>query len=106
MVETAEYCLEQLFLRSGKQFRGGGPSRCKLGVGNSSENWVTMTNLFQVLPSLVSLEIKGKSDLPMEIVYPKALPNYLNLQSLYLEGTLPNYQNLQSMYLEGTWYVL
>ncbi|XP_078152806.1 toMV susceptible protein tm-2-like [Carex rostrata] len=59
---------------------------CKLGVNNSLEKWVTVTNLLQTLPSLVSLRIKGKS-LPMEIVYPKALPNYQNLQSLYLEGT-------------------
>ncbi|XP_078159674.1 putative disease resistance RPP13-like protein 3 [Carex rostrata] len=60
----------------------------KLGVYYEFEDWVGMTNLFGKLPSLVSLAIKVEffSNLPMEIVYPKALPNYQNLRSLYLHG--------------------
>lgn len=58
----------------------------KLGLENSSNCfWNAITNLLKTLPSLISLGIKG-INLPTEIVYPKALPNYQNLQSLYLYG--------------------
>ncbi|XP_078159671.1 putative disease resistance RPP13-like protein 3 [Carex rostrata] len=60
----------------------------KLGVC-VYEDWAGMTNLLGKMPSLVSLAIKRckfSMDIPMEIVYPKALPNYQNLRSLYLHG--------------------
>ncbi|XP_078160358.1 putative disease resistance RPP8-like protein 4 isoform X1 [Carex rostrata] len=60
----------------------------KLGVFNEFEDWVGMTNLLGKLPSLVSLAISAIIIyvLPVEIVYPKALPNYQNLRSLHLKG--------------------
>ncbi|XP_078153392.1 toMV susceptible protein tm-2-like [Carex rostrata] len=61
----------------------------KLGVC-WDDNLITMTNLLKTLPNLVSLGIKGSlnknTSLPMDILYPKALPNYENLQSLHLQG--------------------
>ncbi|XP_078149593.1 disease resistance protein RPP13-like isoform X2 [Carex rostrata] len=56
----------------------------KLGV-YEVEDWVLMNNLLETLHSLVSLKINS-GNLPMEIVYPKALPNYENLRSLHLGG--------------------
>jgi hypothetical protein len=55
----------------------------KLGVCEI-EDWVTMNNLLKTLHSLVSLKIASCDYLPVEIVYPKALPNYESLQSLDL----------------------
>ncbi|XP_078159673.1 putative disease resistance RPP13-like protein 3 [Carex rostrata] len=58
----------------------------KLGVIYGFEDWVRMTNLLGKLPSLVSLAIVLFNLINMEIVYLKALPNYQNLRSLYLDG--------------------
>ncbi|KAJ4776750.1 Disease resistance family protein [Rhynchospora pubera] len=44
-----------------------------------------VSHLFGGLSSLTSLAIKG-NNFPMEIVYPKGLPNYQNLQILHLNG--------------------
>ncbi|XP_078149589.1 disease resistance protein RPP13-like isoform X3 [Carex rostrata] len=66
----------------------------KLGVCKVV-NWVTMTNLLKTLHSLVSLKIRFVN-LPMEIVYPKALPNYEGLQSLYLMGNWSSNVTLQA----------
>jgi hypothetical protein len=68
----------------------------KLGV-RDVEDWVTMTNLLKTLHSLVSLKIRAWPDnLPVEIVYPKALPNYESLRSLYLSGVWPDNVTLQA----------
>ncbi|XP_078166379.1 disease resistance protein RPP13-like [Carex rostrata] len=68
---------------------------CKLGiviVDDCTDPIGFTSNLFVTLPSLVSLSIDSglRHDnftlLRMEVVYPKALPNYQDLQSLYLNG--------------------
>ncbi|XP_078166389.1 putative disease resistance RPP8-like protein 2 [Carex rostrata] len=58
---------------------------CKLGTRVDPFDPIAFTNLIATLPSLVSLGIEGLH-LSMEIVYPKALPNYQHLQSLHLKG--------------------
>ncbi|XP_078175593.1 putative disease resistance RPP13-like protein 3 [Carex rostrata] len=54
------------------------------------ENWVPMITLLQTLYFLVTLDIRftGSEEipLPVEIVYPKSLPNYEKLQFLSLKG--------------------
>jgi len=67
----------------------------KLGVYDI-EDWVTMTNLLKTLHSLVSLKIWSDNIIPVEIVYPKALPNYEGLQSLYLMGNWSSNVTLQA----------
>ncbi|XP_078149590.1 disease resistance protein RPP13-like isoform X1 [Carex rostrata] len=66
----------------------------KLGVRHV-EDWVTMTNLLKTLHSLVSLKINSYN-IPVEIAYPKALPNYESLQSLYLRGHWSSNVTLQA----------
>ncbi|XP_078159365.1 disease resistance protein RPP13-like [Carex rostrata] len=71
----------------------------KLGVYYMLEDSAAMTNLLGKLPSLVSLAIKLSKfiiDIPMEIVYPKALPNYQNLRSLHLDGGWPETATLDA----------
>ncbi|KAJ3684345.1 hypothetical protein LUZ61_013509 [Rhynchospora tenuis] len=62
----------------------------RLGLRNISTEWDVdhaVPHLLGGLPSLISLKISSrKSNLPMEIVYPRALPNYQNLQILDLTG--------------------
>ncbi|XP_078175699.1 putative disease resistance RPP13-like protein 3 [Carex rostrata] len=74
------------------------PNLRKLGIYyNRSDEWVSTTNLLQTLPLLVSLDIQIDNDyLPMEIVYPKAPPNYPNLQSLVLNGKWPENVNVEA----------
>ncbi|KAJ4750575.1 Disease resistance family protein [Rhynchospora pubera] len=57
----------------------------KLGLSNCT-NWGSVSHRLESLPSLISLGIKG-TNIPMEIAYPRVLPNYQNLQTLHLEGT-------------------
>ncbi|KAJ4789538.1 Disease resistance family protein [Rhynchospora pubera] len=60
-----------------------------LGLSNPySEWWDPVPNLLGTLTSLVSLGIRTHSEnhIPKEIVYPRALANYQNLQNLYLDG--------------------
>ncbi|XP_078165492.1 putative disease resistance RPP13-like protein 3 [Carex rostrata] len=64
-------------------------SLCKLDlvIEEDGDPIAFTSNLFATLPSLVSLSIHSWYDsLTMEVVYPKALPNYQHLQSLYLDG--------------------
>ncbi|KAJ4771929.1 Disease resistance protein RPP8 [Rhynchospora pubera] len=62
----------------------------RLGLENESTEWDVdhaVPHLLEGLPSVTSLQIKSwKQNLPMEIVYPRALPNYNNLQILSLNG--------------------
>ncbi|XP_078166169.1 putative disease resistance RPP13-like protein 3 [Carex rostrata] len=64
---------------------------CKLGlvIEKGGDPIAFTSNLFAMLPSLVSLSINSRQSLTMEVVYPKALPNYQHLQSLYLNGEWP-----------------
>ncbi|XP_078175712.1 disease resistance protein RPP13-like [Carex rostrata] len=76
------------------------PNLRKLGIfNNRSDEWVSIANLLKTLPLLVSLEIRTVWALPMEIVYPKALPNYQNLQSLQLIGDWPENVNVEARLL-------
>ncbi|KAJ4780123.1 Disease resistance protein (CC-NBS-LRR class) family [Rhynchospora pubera] len=62
----------------------------RLGLRNESTEWDVehaVPRLLGGLSSLTSLKIGGKN-LPMEIVYPRALPHYQNLQILFLIGNL------------------
>ncbi|XP_078165340.1 disease resistance protein RPP13-like isoform X4 [Carex rostrata] len=76
------------------------PNLRTLGIQNYSGKWVSLTNLFQTLRNLRKYCIGCyKSKIPMEIVYPKALPNYQNLQSLYLDGEWPENVNVEASLL-------
>ncbi|KAJ4809059.1 Disease resistance family protein [Rhynchospora pubera] len=62
-----------------------------LGLSNEIypyTKWNVVSNLFGALPSLISLGIRTKFDnhIPQEIIYPRTLVNYQNLQNLYLKG--------------------
>ncbi|KAJ4760934.1 Disease resistance protein (CC-NBS-LRR class) family protein [Rhynchospora pubera] len=52
--------------------------------------WDVVGHLLETLPYLQTLEIAAgyDNDIPKEIVYPRGLPNYQNLQILYLKGAL------------------
>ncbi|XP_078164678.1 disease resistance protein RPP13-like [Carex rostrata] len=75
------------------------PNIRKLGIRNECDEWVSITNLLQTLPVMVSLGIASDNCLPMEIVYPKTLPNYQNLQSLLLNGKWPENVNIEASLL-------
>ncbi|XP_078165349.1 toMV resistant protein Tm-2 netted virescent-like [Carex rostrata] len=76
------------------------PNLRTLGIKNDSGKWVSWTNLFQTLHNMRNLEIRWLlSTIPMEIVYPKALPNYQYLQALYLNGPWPENVNVEASLL-------
>ncbi|KAJ1700688.1 hypothetical protein LUZ63_000467 [Rhynchospora breviuscula] len=51
-------------------------------------DWDMVGHLLETLPYLQSLEIAAGYEIPKEIVCPRGLPNYQNLQTLYLQGAL------------------
>ncbi|KAJ4813403.1 Disease resistance protein (CC-NBS-LRR class) family [Rhynchospora pubera] len=51
-------------------------------------DWDVVGHLLETLPYLQTLEIAAGYEIPKEIVYPRGLPNYQNLQTLYLRGGL------------------
>ncbi|KAJ3703958.1 hypothetical protein LUZ61_007663 [Rhynchospora tenuis] len=73
----------------------------KLGLDNGCINkpeiinWDVVVHLFKTLSNLLSLGIRGW-DIPEEIVYPKAIPNFENLETLYLEGRWSRNVNLEA----------
>ncbi|KAJ4807345.1 Disease resistance protein RPP8 [Rhynchospora pubera] len=72
----------------------------RLGLESKSIHWDVdhaLPHLLGGLSSLTSLKIKScESNLPMEIIYPKALPYYQNLQILYLDGQWPESVTLKA----------
>ncbi|KAJ3687662.1 hypothetical protein LUZ61_016826 [Rhynchospora tenuis] len=71
----------------------------KLGFSNGDTgHWDAASDLFGVLPSLISLHIKAgfQNEIPLKIVYPSALPNYKNLQNLHLDGKWPDSVTLEA----------
>ncbi|KAJ3684327.1 hypothetical protein LUZ61_013491 [Rhynchospora tenuis] len=72
----------------------------RLGLESKSTQWDVehaLPHLLGGLSSLTSLKIKSiESNLPMEIIYPKALPYYQNLQILYLDGQWPESVTLKA----------
>ncbi|KAJ4794708.1 Disease resistance protein (CC-NBS-LRR class) family [Rhynchospora pubera] len=62
---------------------------CLINRNINCINWRSVSRRLESLPSLISLGIIGW-DIPNEIVYPRALPNYQNLQTLYLDGNWAN----------------
>ncbi|XP_078165344.1 toMV susceptible protein tm-2-like isoform X1 [Carex rostrata] len=75
------------------------PNLRTLAIENYSGEWVSMNNLFQTLRNLRKLKIDCSGKIPMDIVYPKALSNYQNLQSLYLKGEWPENVNVEASLL-------
>ncbi|XP_078165335.1 putative disease resistance RPP13-like protein 3 [Carex rostrata] len=77
------------------------PNLRTLGIENYSGKWVSSTNLFQTLRNLrkYCIDCYEYSKIPIEIVYPKALPNYQNLQSIYLKGEWPENVNVEASLL-------
>ncbi|KAJ4779398.1 Disease resistance family protein [Rhynchospora pubera] len=64
----------------------------KLGLDNGYSNyekeeinWDVVVHLLRTLPSLLFLGIRGHG-ISKEIVYPKVIPDYQNLQTLHLKG--------------------
>ncbi|KAJ1691554.1 hypothetical protein LUZ63_015709 [Rhynchospora breviuscula] len=62
-----------------------------LGLSNEIypyTQWNVVSNVLGALPSLISLGIRTpfKHHIPQEIIYPRTLVNYQNLQNLYLKG--------------------
>ncbi|KAJ4776865.1 Disease resistance family protein [Rhynchospora pubera] len=62
--------------------------------------WDNTIHLLGTLPHLISLKITAYMEmLPNEIVYPRMLPNYQNLQTLFLEGRWPESVTLEASLL-------